>query len=104
MWTLLLTVMSYAAGVTAYFFGRYLHNTRLYHFLRDRYLQKAEVLLKEYGLYLIMVAALTPVPFSGVAMLVGSVHFPIDRYFYWSLTRFIKYAVSAWVIWEANMI
>jgi membrane protein YqaA with SNARE-associated domain len=103
-WVLVLTLISYAAGLTAYFFGRYLHNTRLYSFLRYRYLQKSETLLQEYGLYLILVAALTPVPFSGVAMLVGSVHYPVRKYIYWSLSRFIKFAVGAWVIWEANII
>jgi len=102
--TLLLTVISYAAGLTAYFFGRYLHNTKLYKYLHDRYLQKSELLLQEYGLYLILVASLTPVPFSGVAMLVGSIHYSVKKYIYWSLSRFLKFAVSAWVIWEANMI
>jgi uncharacterized membrane protein YdjX (TVP38/TMEM64 family) len=92
------------AGFAAFLFGRYLHNTRFYKFLRDKYLQKSELLLNKYGLYLILVAALTPVPFSGVAMLVGSVHFPIKNYIYWSLSRFAKFALSAYVIWEANMI
>jgi membrane protein YqaA with SNARE-associated domain len=101
---IILTMISYFAGLTAYFFGRYLHNTKLYLYLRDRYLQKSELLLQEYGLYLILVAALTPVPFSGVAMLVGSVHYPIKKYIYWSLARFLKFALSALVIWEANMI
>jgi membrane protein YqaA with SNARE-associated domain len=103
-WVLVLTLISYCAGLTAYFFGRYLHNTRLYRYLRDRYLQKSEILLQEYGLYLILVAALTPVPFSGVSMLVGSVHYPVKKYIYWSLSRFLKFALSAYVIWEANMI
>lgn len=102
-WVGILTVISYSAGLAAYFFGRFLHNTRLYHYLRDRYLQKSEILLQEYGLYLILVAALTPIPFSGVAMLVGSVHYPVKNYIYWSLSRFIKFAVSAYVLWEANM-
>jgi membrane protein YqaA with SNARE-associated domain len=104
MYALLLTMMSYCAGLAAYFFGRYLHNTKLYRYLHNRYLHKSEMLLKEYGLYLILVAALTPVPFSGVAMLVGSVHYPIKNYIYWSLSRFAKFALSAYVIWEANMI
>lgn len=103
-WTILLTVISYCAGLGAYFFGRYLHNTRLYNYLRNRYLQKTEILLQEYGLYLILVASLTPVPFSGVAMLVGAVHYPVRNYIYLSLARFIKFAVSGYVIWEANML
>ncbi len=104
MYALLLTIISYIAGVTAYFFGRYLHNTRLYRYLHERYLQKTELLLQEYGLYLILVAALTPIPFSGVAMLVGSVHYPVRKYIIISLSRFAKFALSAYVIWEANMI
>jgi membrane protein YqaA with SNARE-associated domain len=104
LYALLFTIISYFAGVAAYFFGRYLHNTRLYKYLHDRYLLKSEALLQEYGLYLVVVAALTPVPFSGVAMLVGSVHYPVRKYVYWSLTRFMKFAVSAYVIWQANMI
>jgi membrane protein YqaA with SNARE-associated domain len=104
LYVLLLTILSYLAGLTAFLFGRYLHNTRFYRYLRDRYLQKSEALLNEYGLYLILVAALTPIPFSGVAMLVGSVHYPVRHYVYWSLARFVKFAVSAYVIWEANMI
>jgi membrane protein YqaA with SNARE-associated domain len=101
---ILLTVISYVAGFAAFLFGRYLHNTRLYAYLKHRFLEKTEPLLQKYGLYLILVAALTPVPFSGVAMLVGSVHYPVDRYIYWSLSRFAKFAFSSYVIWQANMI
>lgn len=103
-YTLELTVISYLAGLVAFLFGRYLHNTRLYKYLHDRFLQKAEHLLRNYGLYLILVAALTPIPFSGVAMLVGAVHYPVKQYVYWSLARFAKFSLSAYIIWEANMI
>ena len=103
-WIFILTVISYLAGFIAYLFGRYLHNTKLYKYLSGRYLVKSGALLHEYGLYLILVASLTPVPFSGVAMLVGSVHYPVKKYIYLSLARFIKFAVSAIIIWEANMI
>lgn len=103
-WVVLLTIISYCAGLGAYFFGRYLHNTQLYNYLRNRYLQKTEILLQEYGLYLILVASLTPLPFSGVAMLVGAVHYPVRNYIYLSLARFIKFTVSGYVIWEANML
>jgi len=103
-WVVVLTMVSYGAGLVAYLFGRYLHNTRFYRYLYNRFLYKSEKYLHQYGLYLILVAALTPVPFSGVAMLVGSVHYPTKSYVLWSLTRFIKFAFSAYVIWQANMI
>jgi len=102
-YTILLSMLSYGAGITGYLFGRFLNTTRLYRYVRHRFLRKTEVLLNNYGLYLIVVAALTPVPFSGTAMLVGAVKYPGRKYAYWSLTRFAKFALVGWVIWEANM-
>lgn len=100
----LLATISYLAGLLGFIFGRYLHNTRLYKLIRSRYLKKSELLLHDYGLYLILVAALTPLPFSGIAMLIGSVRYPVKKYIYWSLFRFIRFAFIAYVIWEANML
>jgi len=101
--TLILTIISYTAGAVAFGIGKYLHNTLFYQYLKNRYLQKSEKLLQNYGQYLVLVAALTPVPFSGTAMLVGAVDYPFKNYMLISLSRFLKFAVSAWVIWEANM-
>jgi membrane protein YqaA with SNARE-associated domain len=102
--TIILTIISYTAGVIAFGIGKYLHHTLFYQYLKNRYLQKSEKLLQTYGQYLILVAALTPVPFSGTAMLVGAVDYPFKNYLLLSLSRFIKFAVSAWVIWEANTV
>jgi membrane protein YqaA with SNARE-associated domain len=101
---ILLAVLSYFAGLAGFFFGRYLNTTRLYRYLHNRFLQKTESFLNQYGLYLIVVASLTPVPFSGTAMLTGAVKYPAKNYALWSLTRFVKFALVGWVIWEANMI
>jgi membrane protein YqaA with SNARE-associated domain len=102
--TLSLTIISYVAGVIAFGIGKYLHKTLFYQYLKKRFLQKSEKLLQRYGQYLILVAALTPVPFSGTAMLVGAVDYPFGNYLLISLFRFLKFALSAWVIWNANMI
>jgi len=101
--TLIFTVLSYLAGIIAFGVGKYLHNTLFYQYITTRYLKKTERLLQTYGQYLVLVASLTPFPFSGVAMLVGSVDYPFKKYALISLARFIKFAVSAWVIWEANL-
>ncbi len=98
----LLAVISYLAGITGYFIGRYLNTTLFFRFFRRKLLSKAEKLLNIYGLYLIIVAALTPVPFSGVSMLIGSVRYPFKKYFYYSLTRFLRFAVYSWIIWNVN--
>lgn len=100
---LVLTLISYLAGIVAFGLGKYMHHTLFYQFLKNRYLKKTEILLQTYGQYLILVASLTPMPFSGTAMLIGSVDYPFRNYAFISLLRFVKFTVSAWVIWEANM-
>ncbi len=104
MLILLLALISYIAGLTGYFFGRYLNTTLLYRFIRRKFLRKMEGMLNIYGLYIIIVAALTPLPFSGVSMLVGSVKYPLKKYILYSLSRFARFAVYSWFIWEANAI
>ena len=102
MLILMLAVLSYIAGLIGYFFGRYLNTTLLYRFIRRKFLKKMERMLNIYGLYIIIVAALTPLPFSGVSMLVGSVKYPLKKYILYSLVRFARFAVYSWFIWKAN--
>ncbi len=99
-----LALTSYLAGVVDYFFGRYLNNTIFYRYIRRRFLKKMEARLKQFGLYLIIIASLTPVPFSGVAMLVGSVKYPFSKYMLFSLFRFVRFGIYAWIIWETQVL
>ena len=81
-----------------------MNKTLYYRYLRRRFLSKMERRLQNFGPYLIIVAALTPVPFSGVAMLVGSVRFSPQKYLLFSLTRFLRFGIYAWIFWEARSI
>ncbi len=99
----LLAFISYIAGVIGYLFGSYLDTTRIYRYLRRKFLSKSQRLLNTYGLYLIIVAALTPLPFSGISMLIGSVRYPFRKYILYSSTRFIRFGLYGWIIWEANV-
>ncbi len=98
----LLSAISYLGGVSGYFIGRYLNGTYFYRYLRKRWLRNIQKRLDAFGFYLIIIAALTPVPFSGVAMLVGSVKYSFKKYLLYSLTRFLRFVILAWVFWEAH--
>ena len=95
---------SYLAGVLGFLIGRYLSKTIFYRYMRKRFLRKTERRLQTFGLYLIIVAALTPVPFSGVAMLVGSVRLSPRKYILFSLTRFLRFFIYGVIFWEARLI
>jgi membrane protein DedA with SNARE-associated domain len=98
---MLLSALSYLSGIAGYYFGRYLYTTKAYRFVRVRFLRRTERKLHIYGLYLIIVAALTPIPFSGVSMLIGSVKYPAKKYFLYSLFRFLRFAIYAVIIYAA---
>ncbi len=97
-----LSLISYIAGVIGFFIGRYLNRTLLYRYFKIKFLRKLDKRLQQFGLYLIIIASLTPLPFSGVAMLVGSVRYPFLKYLSFSLFRFLRFGVYAWVLWKSD--
>lgn len=99
-----LALMSYFAGIVGYFIGSYFNTTVMYRLIRRNYLGKYEKMFNNYGGFLILVAALTPLPFSGICMLVGAVNYPKRKFFWISMSRFIRFIVYAFIIWEANIL
>lgn len=97
-----LAVISYVAGVLGYLIGNYLNHTRLYDYLQKNLFGHYERYFQRFGGFLIVVAALTPLPFSGVSMLVGSVEFPAKKYLLFASARFIRFAAYSYIVWQAN--
>lgn len=98
-----LSAISYVAGIVGFFIGEYLNNTQFYVQMKKRVFGKFEEHLNNYGGFLVVVAALTPIPFSGIAMLVGSVKYSFRKYLLFSLFRFLRFLVYGIIIWEANV-
>ncbi|MGK7396186.1 MAG: YqaA family protein [Candidatus Cyclobacteriaceae bacterium M3_2C_046] len=98
----LLSTISYLAGFIGYWIGIYFNTSKYYRFLKRRFLGKYEKYLNKFGGFLIIVAAVTPLPFSGIAMLMGSVRFSLKKYLLFSSLRFIRFTAYSFVIWEAH--
>jgi membrane protein YqaA with SNARE-associated domain len=96
-----LTLISYAAGVLGYYIGKFFSKTPLYQRMHERYLKQYDAKLQRYGLYLVLVGAITPVPFSATCMLAGSVHTPIDKFLLICISRIIRFAGYGWAVWAA---
>ena len=94
-----LTVISYAAGVIGYYIGYFFSKTGLYQRISDRYLKKYDRQLKRYGIYLVLVGAVTPVPFSATCMLAGSVNISIKDFLLICISRILRFAVYGWMVW-----
>lgn len=96
-----LTLISYGAGVIGYYIGRYFSKTKIYQRIHERYLKQYDEKLRTYGLYLVLVGAITPVPFSATCMLAGSVNTPIDKFLLICISRIIRFAGYGWAVWAA---
>ncbi|MCW5910298.1 MAG: VTT domain-containing protein [Cyclobacteriaceae bacterium] len=95
----ILIVISYGAGVAGYFLGRYFSRARAFKGIYDKYLRPLEGSLKKYGGLLVVVGAVTPVPYSATCMLAGSVNFPLKTFLLLCITRVIRFAVYGWMVW-----
>ena len=100
----LLALISYAAGVVAYLFGLYFHRTVIYRYLRRRYLGKFEMYFYKFGGFLLIVAALTPLPYSGICMITGAVNYPKRSFFLLTLFRFVRFAVYGYIMYRASLV
>ncbi|MGC8804291.1 MAG: VTT domain-containing protein [Bacteroidales bacterium] len=98
-----LASISYGAGLIAYFAGRYLNTSKFFRFFRRRFLKKLERLFFQYGMPLIIVSALTPIPFSGTSMLVGSSRYPLGKYLLYSLSRYLRFVLYAYIVWKTAL-
>ncbi|MEQ9424038.1 MAG: VTT domain-containing protein [Cyclobacteriaceae bacterium] len=101
---ILLASISYLAGLVGHWIGHYLNQSKFYRLLKKNFFGKYERHINDFGGFIVIVAALTPVPFSGIAMLMGSLRYPLRRFLLFALFRFLRFAVYGWVIWEANVL
>jgi membrane protein YqaA with SNARE-associated domain len=96
-----LTLISYGAGVLGYYIGKTFSKTPLYINIHERYLKQYDHKLRTYGLYLVLVGAITPVPFSATCMLAGSVNTPFNKFLLVCIFRIIRFAGYGWAVWAA---
>ena len=96
----ILTLISYGAGVLGYYIGKTFSKTRLYRKFHVGYLHQYDRQLRKYGGYLVLVGAITPVPFSATCMLAGSVNLSFRNFLLICISRVARFAVYGWMVWK----
>lgn len=96
----ILSAISYGAGVLGYYIGITFTKTKLFQKLYTKYLVSFEYSLRKYGMYLVLVGAITPLPFSAMCMLAGSVQLPFRTFLWVCLSRVFRFAVYGWMVWS----
>ncbi|RZS95854.1 VTT domain-containing protein [Cecembia calidifontis] len=95
----LLSVISYAAGYFNFNLGLIVNHRINFLQSKNRYIQKYMSLFSRYGAFLVLVASLTPLPFSLIALLGGAAGLEKRKYLGYSLLRILRFFAYAYVLW-----
>jgi membrane protein YqaA with SNARE-associated domain len=90
-WIFILSTISYAGGVFAYFIGTRLYLLPKIHRWVDETFREQFDQLRRFGGLLIVLATMTPLPFPPSCMVAGIIHFPRRTFLVLTLTRFIRF-------------
>ena len=97
-------VVSYIMGYVTFLIGQFFYKRDFFKRFKKTLLKEQWPLLKKYGIFLIIVAALTPVPWAAVSLLVGSAGYPSKRYLKYALFRLLRFAVYGYIIFQTHQI
>ena len=101
---LFFALSSYLLGYITFLIGKAVSRMVLFRYYRIRYLHRSWNLLRKYGLFLIIIAALTPVPWSATSMLVGSAGYPSVKFLKFGLFRIVRFALYGYIIFQTHHI
>ncbi|WP_163717979.1 hypothetical protein [Mangrovibacterium lignilyticum] len=94
--------VSYGAGYLSFLIGRYLKRVLFFRYMSRKLFLKYWPLFRKFGSVLIVAAALTPIPWSLISMLVGTTAYPIKRYTYFALFRILRFLVYGYIIFQTH--
>ncbi len=96
----LLAVISVAAGIIGYSIGKSFRTWTYMNGFMERYVYRYNSYYRRYGGFLVVIGALTPLPFSAVCMLMGASGYPYGRFLLLTGVRFIRFGMYGWAIWK----
>ncbi len=102
-YTIIIIVMAFlsiGAGWVNFAVGKVISTKRFFKRLFNKRLKKYQKRYDEYGAGFIIVAALTPIPYSLVSLITGSMDYPLKKYLIYSSFRILRFVVYGIVIWN----
>ena len=95
---------SYILGYVTFLIGQFIYKRVTFRYIRIKFLKNLWPQLRKFGLFLIIVAGLTPVPWSAVCLLVGSAGYPSGKFLGYALFRIVRFAVYGYIIYQTHQI
>ena len=94
--------VSYAAGWLGFLVGRFLQRAVFFRYMSRKFFKNYWPLFKKYGSALIIAAALTPLPWTTISILVGSTEYPMKRFLYLALFRILRFIIYGYIIFQTH--
>ncbi|ACO04923.1 MAG TPA: DedA family protein [Persephonella sp.] len=73
---LIAAVASVLGGMVGYALGKFLGEPVFKKFIGEKYYDKGEILFRKYGIWAVIIAAITPIPFKAICWLAGIFEMP----------------------------
>ncbi len=74
---LVATIGSVSGGLVAYILGKFLGEPVFLKLFKKKWYEKGEILFRKYGIWAVIVAGLTPIPFKVICWLAGIFEMPV---------------------------
>jgi len=96
-----LATLSYLGGITAYWLGVAVQKfPRIHRYIETRFSENF-YLVRKWGGWIVVMAALFPLPFATISTIAGIVKYPFKRFLLYGLTRYLRFYIYAISIFAA---
>ncbi|WP_194975700.1 YqaA family protein [Aquiflexum lacus] len=96
----LLSIISYLAGFTNFTIGTFAKDKSRILNGSNKIIRKYRILFQKYGTHLVIVACVSPLPFSAISLLAGAGGMDKKKYLWYSLLRIVRFFVYAYVLYK----
>jgi membrane protein YqaA with SNARE-associated domain len=96
----ILSVISYCAGFFNFTLGQFINHNSSFLQSKNKFIIKYRTMFSKYGAYMVIVASVSPIPFSAIALLGGAGGLARKEYLLYSLLRIVRFFVYAYIIWK----
>lgn len=97
----LFALVSYGAGVLSFYIGRLFQRLRFFRLFTRKTLKNLWPKFRQYGSALIIAAAMTPLPWALVSMLIGTTEYKILRYLLFAIFRLFRFAFYGYIVYHS---
>lgn len=96
----ILSILSYTGGQVSFQLGRWINHIPSFHRWIHKKYEQSIIQFKKFGALVIILGALTPLPFSPISIISGSLEYPRKMYSLLALSRILRFFLYAYFLFK----